>query len=206
MKNCHDNPSSRRTDDHGRAFKGSQLQVQLYVNRHQSTLDTALTTELPTLEGRQIDWRSPRPASRYRELRDGAFLRDAGLADIEPSLTDFWPRGGPVWDGVGILGESAADGLVLLEGKNYPAETESAWRATAPESRRKIQKALDRTREELDARGDPYAWTERYYQLANRLAWIVWLRRHNFRRGSSFSASRTTSVTAPPPRASGSVT
>jgi len=174
-----DKQRRRRVDDHGRAFKGSQLQVQLYVNCHQSTLDAALTTELSALGGQPIDWRSPRPASRYRELRDGAFLRRTGLTDLEPSLTDFWPRGGPVWDGVGTLGETASDGLVLLEGKNYPAETESAWRATAPESRRMIQKALDQTREELDARGDPSAWTERYYQLANRLAWLVWLRRHD---------------------------
>jgi hypothetical protein len=177
--NADDEPPTRRVDDHGRAFKGSQLQVQLYVNRHQSTLDAALTDELRDLEGRTIDWRSPCPARRYRELSDGRFLREVGLAHLTSSMADFWPRGGPVWDAVGILGESARDGLVLLEGKNYPAEACSACRAAAPDSGRKIEAALDQTRQALNARGEPVTWTEVYYQVANRLAWVDWLRRHH---------------------------
>ena len=42
-------PSVRRVDDKGRAFKGSQLQVQIYVNRRVSELDAAIQDEVREL-------------------------------------------------------------------------------------------------------------------------------------------------------------
>ena len=42
-----------------------------------------------------------------------------------------------------------------------------------------IDAALDQARTTLGATGAPAAWTGRYYQLANRIAWTLWLRDHH---------------------------
>jgi hypothetical protein len=167
----------RRVDEHGRAYRGSQLQVQLYTNLHEVELQSALRKRLSGLDA-ELHWRAPVPRDRYREPSDGRFLRLVGLQDLQSKMAEFWPRGGPVWDGVGVLGETARDGLVLLEGKSYPAEAESSWRAKDPESRRKIRAAIEATRIALSDTGDADPWLNRYYQVANRLAWLRWLQAH----------------------------
>lgn len=47
----------RRTDDRGRAFAGSQLQIQIYVNRRASDLDRAILAAVPDLQDRQAQIR-----------------------------------------------------------------------------------------------------------------------------------------------------
>jgi hypothetical protein len=50
-----------RTDEHGRAYKQSQLQMQLYVNRRQPALTGAVLDALPSLGELQpsLTWVSP---------------------------------------------------------------------------------------------------------------------------------------------------
>jgi hypothetical protein len=66
-----------RTDELGRAFKKSQLQIQLYVNRRQSQLTAAVLNALPCLADLhpQLTWVSPLEAERFAERRDTAFIR-----------------------------------------------------------------------------------------------------------------------------------
>jgi hypothetical protein len=52
---------ARRTDERGRAYKQSQFQMQIYVNRREEALSAAVIAALPTLaalEPRQSssDW------------------------------------------------------------------------------------------------------------------------------------------------------
>jgi hypothetical protein len=64
---------SDRTDAFGRAYAGSQRQIQTYVNRRRADLDAAILRGLPELaaEGAQIEWVSPLEEERFKEFQDG---------------------------------------------------------------------------------------------------------------------------------------
>jgi hypothetical protein len=64
--------------------------------------------------------------------------------------------------------------VLLVEAKSYPGEMTSSCRAT-DQSRELIEGALSTTRSALGASGELSAWTDRYYQLANRIAHLRWL-------------------------------
>lgn len=167
-----------RVDASGRAFKGSQLQTQIYVNERPAELSEAIVAEVAALDGAHLTWVAPLEANKFREPRDAEFLDVLGRRDLLPSSRAFWPSGGPVWDGLAKVKLSGNDeGLLLLEAKSYPQEMRSACRARR-QSRRRIEVALSRTRSELGApEGCANAWIDSYYQLANRLAHLLWLRR-----------------------------
>src|SRR4051794_33159864 len=62
----------RRRDERGRAFAGSQLQIQTYVNRRRNQLDAAILSTMSAQAGR-IDWRSPLEGDNFAEFMDGRF-------------------------------------------------------------------------------------------------------------------------------------
>jgi hypothetical protein len=111
-------PSAKRVDASGKAFKGSQYQLQRYVNEFPSELERALRATIPDLAGSTITWRSPIASDGYREYRDAAFLDRIGLTELRPALLEFWPRGGPVWDGLAQVGSDPPTGVLLVEAKS----------------------------------------------------------------------------------------
>lgn len=165
-----------RVDDDGWAYKGSQLQFQLAVNRYCVELNDALKRRVTELNGSRIRWRAPIESEKLVEPREERFLHAAGLDRMRGDLEAFWPRGGPVWDGVAqVLLADGASGVLLVEAKSYPGELESACRAE-PDSRSRIEQRLAETRLALSVEETfADAWLLRYYQLANRLAHLVWL-------------------------------
>ena len=165
-----------RTDDEGRAWKGSQLQTQIYVNRRPTELEAIIRESADGLDNAEITWHAPMEASRFREPRDAEFLQLAGLEHLRDSLAGFWPKGGPVWDGLASVQSNKGAGVILLEGKSYPDEMKSACRASSQNSRARIEAAITETRHKLKSSGSVEPWLNEYYQLANRLAHLVWLR------------------------------
>lgn len=165
-----------RVDEHGRAYKGSQLQAQAYVTCLTRQLNAAIEKGIADVDAQMIRWRAPLPGDRYAEPRDSAFLRLAGLGHLEPALKRFWPRGGPVWDAVATFTprRSASHGVLLVEAKSYPEEMRSACKASDG-ARVRIVSALESTIAARGASGTT-TWTTAYYQLANRIAWLDWLR------------------------------
>ena len=79
-----------RVDDLGRAYAGSQLQTQLYVNRRSEELSQKVTKGL--LEN-----------DKFPEYQDTAFLKACGLKHFSAELKAFWPRSGPVWNDLGSI-------------------------------------------------------------------------------------------------------
>jgi hypothetical protein len=75
--------------------RGSQLQVQLYVNRYEAELDAAVFAVFPELAAKRpgIGWTAPLKKDGYREPQGKAFL-----AAIE--RPDLWPLDHrlPGWD------------------------------------------------------------------------------------------------------------
>src|SRR5258706_9106146 len=102
-----------RTDEHGRAYKQSQLQMQLYVNRRQPALTGAVLDALPSLSELRpsLTWVSPLEAQKFAEYYDGDFLAAVDRPDLAGSLADYWPSGGPHWDALAVARD--ADGRYL---------------------------------------------------------------------------------------------
>ena len=97
----------------GKAARGSQFWLQTLANEEPEILNKAIVKAAPALTGQTIEWVSPLVSEGYREYRDQAFLKKLGVRLTERPLDSFWPRRGPVWDG---LARTSA-GEVLLVGQ-----------------------------------------------------------------------------------------
>jgi hypothetical protein len=175
----------RRVDDHGRAFKGSQRQVQTWVNDFPDELNARILAELAPLQALAptITWTSPLREENYKEYRDAEFLKRVNLGDLTGELEEFWPAGGAVWDGLAVYATntSRGGGVILVEAKSYPGEFYGdgcdAGRAPSEQSRRnriQIASSLRETQTWLGM-GEIPNWMGPLYQSANRLAHVYWL-------------------------------
>ena len=170
---------SDRVDDLGRAYAGSQLQIQIYVNRRQRELNSAIVAALLDFSSStRLDWVSPVEISGFEEYRDLEFLDALDLKRVAMDLAEFWPRRGPVWDALAKVqhGPSGAVGVLLVEGKSYPGEMRSGGADASEGSLETIEASLDRTRTWLGARKTS-SWTGDLYQFANRLAHLYFFRK-----------------------------
>ena len=171
---------SDRVDDLGRAYAGSQLQLQIWVNRQPDELSRRVVDALPSLASLnpRLHWVSPLEREKFVEYQDRAFLRALELESLDPQLKRFWPRGGPVWDAlaaVEIGGDPAPRGVVLVEAKSYPNEIYGPGCQASPRSRKKIETALRKTKSWLGVPKN-IDWTGPLYQSANRLAHLYFFR------------------------------
>jgi hypothetical protein len=165
---------SARPCPRGRAYAGSQLQLQIYVNRRseelsQRVLDALLMTSLNA----HLRWVSPLESEDFAEYRDGAFLDALGRGHLKCQLSSFWPADGPCWDALAVaeLGKDPGrSGVLLVEAKSYPDEVYGpGCGARSRRSLRMIDAALDETKCWLGVRED-VDWMGRLYQSGNRLA------------------------------------
>ena len=119
----------------------------------------------------QVEWLSPLASDDYAEYRDRSFLRLVGLDRLANDLAAFWPARGPQWDALGTAG----DLVVLVEAKAHLREMLSPPSAAGAASLARIEKALEAAKAALGATGEA-RWTQVYYQLANRIAHLHFLR------------------------------
>ncbi len=157
----------------GKADKGSQRDIQLLFNNtgNRRVLQDILEKHINT---RIAKWLSPDAKKDYLEYQDDGFMRTIGLeSEITRLVGDFWPKGGPVWDGLAL----AEDGSILLfEAKAHISELfGGGMKATSAMSRNKIFKSLAMTAEYIGAEYNPVLWTDEMYQTANRLAHLYFL-------------------------------
>ena len=169
-------PEPGRVDEAGLAFKGSQLQMQLYANSHRRALEVEAWREGAIPDGASLDWISPIEADGYVEYRDTEFLERLSLSHHGPALGAFWPTRGPCWDGLARWSKGAESGVLLFEAKSYPEESNSRLMARAEASILRISEALDTTSAWLGLDSTPPSWTSELYQTANRLAHLYFLR------------------------------
>ena len=151
-----------------------------WVHEHREQLELELCRQVPSLNafvgkaGRSINWIAP--DSDGKEIRDA--LWPIVLPGPTPQDDGFWPAGGPVWDAAGIVGGGGdrGFGVVLIEAKAHAAELLSPRMkpsSYAVDEQRRA--AVDEAK--LAYGVDPsVSWTLTYYQLANRLAFLYYLR------------------------------
>lgn len=164
---------SSRTDSTGRAKRGSQRQIQTYVNEKTHALNSAVAQSLSRydLDEKDIHWVSPLAADTYSEYQDSEFLERVGLGVLAQRLLEFWPRRGPCWDALARI----EGGCLLIEAKSHVPEIYSGGCGASPRSKQKIQAAFDATKAWLGVSPD-VDWTGRLYQSANRYASLCFLR------------------------------
>ena len=122
-----------------------------------------------------IDWLSPLASDDFAEYRDTAFLTRIGCGDLAAELAAFWPARGPQWD---ALGRTDRGDVLLIEAKAHVAELCSPATQASPAPRVRIEAALEGLAERLGARAGHAPWATTFYQLANRLAHLDFLRRN----------------------------
>lgn len=163
----------------GKAAKGSQFQFQEHVNRRPDELGDEIKRELSIAKDWTFQWVSPLEREGYREYHDKSFFKILGLEEHLGALGNFWPSGGPRWDGLARLRRGDETGALLVEAKAHVDEIETgACGATANESISKIRLGLEAAAEHYGADTEYFqAWFSKRYQQANRLAHLLFLRR-----------------------------
>ena len=173
---------TRNITDPPAANRGSRRWLQVLVNCRPNFLNEAIAVRLPEQPG-DIDWRSPLAADHYAEYRDQTFLDRLASSDHyrQPSvpqqdLADFWPRFGPQWDGLAVTDKGQ---ILLVESKAHLAEMVTApTQARGESALLKIRDSLSRVKSFTNSRS-PADWSTSFYQYANRLAHLYWMRELN---------------------------
>ena len=141
-----------------RATRGSQHWLQQLVEGQSAVLDDAIGLG-------PLHWLSPLAEDAYSEYQDRAFLNRLGVQLTHRPLTSFWPRGGPVWDGLAL---TSSGRCVLVEAKSHRSEMASTCKASE-RSRAMIAEAFREVQRGLGI-NDTGVWLDGFYQYANRLA------------------------------------
>ena len=163
-----------RTDATGRAYAGSQRQIQTYVNERTAELSQAIAEAIPpsTIDPQEIHWVSPLKADKYSEYQDREFLEIIGAAHLAPMLSEFWPKRGPCWDALALL---RGGGCVLVEAKSHVSEVYGRGCFASGRSRFLICSSLARAKSWMGVKPET-DWMGSLYQSANRLAHLYFLR------------------------------
>jgi hypothetical protein len=174
-----------------RLWNGSEFQLLRFLGRHRTELDRAIlrnTNINPDLDYR-LDWVDfwyGKDSVFDVELTGPDFLYNEinNPDDLEKKWTDYWPQTGTpqCWDAVinctPIIPDSKkSDKWVIVEAKAHLGELESSSQA-GTESREKIAKAFKKTQERFGIKTNN-SWFDKYYQLANRLAFINFMLSNN---------------------------
>jgi hypothetical protein len=144
--------------------------IQRAVNERWPSLEGPL---LQKTQGGAITWLSPLASDGFAEYRDASFLELIGQEGLVPALKDFWPTRGPQWD---ALGKTMQGDVLLVEAKAHVPEMCSLGTAATPDSRSRIEATLNQVAQHLDANAGRAAWTDFFYQIANRIAHLHFLR------------------------------
>jgi hypothetical protein len=155
------------------AKKGSQSWLQRAVEGRHPALERAIAQAVGRPDA-TVDWKSPLPPL-YGEARDGRVFDLLGIHPKHRALSAFWPRRGPVWDGLAVVG----DQFVLLEAKAHIPELISGASKANGGSLETIVASLRHARKTLAPRSR-VDWTQSpFFQYANRLAFLQFLREDN---------------------------
>lgn len=154
---------------------GSQKDIQLLANKYKKLLDEEISKiKKETVE---LEWFSPLKDDDYAEYADQCFIDRLGISDrILVQLKDFWPEPGANWDGLAKDGET----VFIMEAKAHISEINiDSTRASSGKSLELIEKSLNETKEFLNIKSDISWCKENYYQYANRIAHLYYLREKN---------------------------
>jgi hypothetical protein len=158
------------------AAKGSRRWLQIAVNRRPEVLDEPLRAAAKLPPNAAITWLSPVEAEGFVEYCDQPTFDRLGIHLPNRPLDDFWPARGPRWDG---LARASTGDVFLLEAKAHIGEMVSGASRASEAPRAKIAESLREVQRAIAPGADEVDWTGRFYQYANRLAHLHFLREQN---------------------------
>jgi hypothetical protein len=163
---------------------GSEWHLLRYLGRHRKKLDDAIINK--TGAGDKIEWLDFRFDRRNKpydaELKGLDFLTGPEYGGVRAAWKKFWPQSGTAqnWDAVGwLIKGGKRRGLILVEAKGHTGELRSKCQAKGG-AKSKIEAALAKVKEHVGAPKDA-DWLNRYYQYANRLAVLDFLRKEKIK-------------------------
>jgi hypothetical protein len=148
------------------------------MGRHRRLLNQRI---LEVVDGDSIDWLDfglhPSRLWPDAEIKGLDFLQPD-----HPALAawrEWWPQGRGIhnWDAVGQVRFGNPEEWLLVEAKANVQELRSKCGATNVSNRKKIQRALNETKQALGVQGDR-DWLNGYYQFCNRVAVLYFLNQH----------------------------
>ena len=155
------------------ATRGSQLWMQRVAAKRHEALERSIAKSVGKPDA-VVDWRAPLPPN-YSEPKDGRVFELLGTRPSARALRDFWPQRGPVWDGLAVV-----DGqYVFMEAKAHIGELISGPTKAAGDSLARIEESLDRAQKTLAPRSRGHWAHSPFFQYANRLAFLQYLREDN---------------------------
>lgn len=158
----------------------SQRWMQFFANQQPAILNHAIRQATGIVPQTDIQWRSPLADDEFAEYFDQAFLDRLGITPGKVPLKQFWPSGGPHWDGLALTSNGE---VVLVEAKANITEFATApCGAESPASIDQIKKSLSEVQRFMGIAGNrcrPELWFNAFYQYANRLAHLYFLRELN---------------------------
>ena len=158
------------------AAAGSQRWLQVAVAQAPALLDEAFRAAGAIEPDETLGWCSPLALAQFTEYRDERAFEAMGIAELPVKpLEDFWPRRGPVWDGLAV---SSKENFVLVEAKAHIPEVLSPPSQAGEASKKKILAALEEARRFYAPRSSKI-WFEHFYQYCNRLAFQYFLSQVN---------------------------
>jgi hypothetical protein len=153
--------------------RGSLKWIQRAVNEEWASLNGPIAQHIGG--NAAITWLSPLVKDEFAEYRDREFLNLVGQPSLAPALRNYWPARGPQWD---ALGKTSNGDVLLVEAKAHIAELCSSATGAGPESRAIIEAALNELAQHLKAEPRRAPWSDFFYQIANRMAHLQFLRAH----------------------------
>lgn len=160
------------------AEKGSKFWMQKIAN------DTNLTRIFENLlVEKNFNWISPLMSESYKEyqLKEQRIFSDIlGLSKAEcKNKFSFWASNQPHWDAIATTANKKI--LYLFEAKAHLNELNSKISATNKNSVKKIIDSMRIVFEEISTGNANFSsWTEKYYQLGNRLTFLKYMNQTYF--------------------------
>jgi hypothetical protein len=153
----------------------SEHWLRVAVNERTDVLNFHVRQTLHLAANDPIEWLSPIAEDAFAEYYDEAFLERLKVAPILTPLHEFWPESGPRWDG---LARTQSGKLIIVEAKAYVEEAVDFKSKAGDASLKRIRAALTSAKGAFRAAADAN-WEEPFYQYANRLAHLYYLRSLN---------------------------
>jgi len=155
---------------------GSEYQLLRYLGHHRNELNKTIQ-ENTRLKGELIWLDFPKDKNRLSldgEYRGIEFLKNgvSQFEDLWLKWKEYWSSNGnlPNWDGIILHKIGSNEEWIIVEAKAHLKEIQSTTKSS---SNKTIQKAFVKTQNRFDICNDN--WFDKYYQLANRLAFINFL-------------------------------
>jgi len=158
---------------------GSRHHLTQYRDSAPAILDDAIIKAIsPRTPKPALEWIYPLQNETRREPTGTSFL------SLEPNQErawkEFWPQTGtpPSWDGVAWYNGSTGPAWILVEAKANHPEFCSPPSGASPGSLKKINHSLGQTKAALGVHRF-FPWHGTYYQYANRLSFVFFLKKIN---------------------------